>query len=286
MPLNPFSKKENQTKQHKKSTSSTSSSSSSKNNKYEIKCCEKKFAKIATGILSTGLVASQCEINRINNNVLLVEPKFEAVLTSVMQTPSTPVPTEPLESVAYDAMVNAVWSDLTTWKQTDPCLTNYLWVYEFSYSDYLNQRFGNFNVLNNDILEIKYGVTSIDQGATPITLNTLANYTSVQSPLYYNQIVLEANNIQNILQQIFCEVSVPPNIDSSNYKPVVTNASYRDKLDYGKLKNARVAVWREIADVGTPPVITIESKYYIAGFSSKACRKPCSPCKKPCSPCK
>ena len=82
MPLNPFSKKEIKTKHKSSSTSSSKSSSTSssksssksstKRDKCKILCCKKKFAKIATGILSTGLVASQCEINRINNNYMVI----------------------------------------------------------------------------------------------------------------------------------------------------------------------------------------------------------------------
>ncbi len=286
MPLNPFSKKENRTK-HKSSSKSTSTSSTRRDDCKAL-CCKKKFAKIATGILSTGLVASQCEINRINNNVLIVEPKFEAILTTVMQ--STAATSEPfpgcsgdgaIESVAVAAMQNAVWSDLLTWKTVDPCLTNYLFAYEFQYGDYLNGLWGNFNVLNNDLLQIKYqvsGINGINQGANAITLNDLVNYTSVESPLYSTQIVSNAKNIECMLAQIFPQIAVTPNSESSNFKPVISNASYVDKLDNNKVKNARVAVWREPCTEEVP-VTCNDGKYYLIGFSSKACRKPCSPCK-------
>ena len=286
MPLNPFSKKENRTK-HKSSSKSTSVSSTSSTRRDDCKalCCKKKFAKIATGILSTGLVASQCEINRINNNVLIVEPKFEAILTTVMQSASDasgPVDgctgDGAIESVAFNAMQNAVWSDLHTWKTVDPCLTNYLFAYEFQYGDYLNGLWGNFNVLNNDLLQIKYqvnGINGINQGENAITLNDLVNYTSADSQ-FSTQIVSNAKNIECMLAQIFPQTAVTPNLDSSNFKPVISNASYIDKLDNNKVKNARVAVWREPC-VDVDPLI--HSKYYLIGFSSKACRKPCSPCK-------
>ena len=286
MPLNPFSKKENKTRHPTKSSSSYCSSSSS--DKRKELCCKKKFAKIANGILSTGLVASQCEINRINNNVLIVEPKFEAVLTTVMQSMNAILGESGcsgpgnIESVAYDVMVNSVWSDITTWEKVDPCLTNYLWVYEFTYNDYLNHRWGNFNVLNNDIFEIKYDVTDVNQGMSEITLGELANYESADSPLYYKQIVDEALNVQKMLAQIFPQISVPLNNSSANFKPIISNATYRDVLHCNKLKNARVAVWREQCNpaLDDPPCVSCDNgKFYIAGFSSNACRKPCSPCK-------
>lgn len=285
MPKNPLTQKETRTKH--KSSSKTSSSSTKRNDRNECKvlCCKKKFAKIATGILSTGLVASQCEIDRINNNVLIVEPKFEAILTTVMQT--DPSGSEPhpgctgdgaIESVAFTPMTNAVWSDLLTWKTVDPYLNNYLFAYEFEYTDYLNSHWGNFNVLNNDLLQIKYNVIDINQGITAITLDELANYVSIDSPLYYSQISSTAKNIECMLNQIFSQnqTAVPYNSSTSNFKPVISNATYIDKLDCNKVKNARLAVWREPCGGST---VADDGKYYLIGFSSRACRKPCSPCK-------
>lgn len=271
MPSNPFSKKENR-KKHK--------SSSTRSEECKVLCCKKKFAKIATGILSTGLIASQCEINRINNNVLIVEPKFEAILTTVMQNKDG-IPdgcsgaSGYMASVAEYAMQNAVWPDFSIWESSDPCLNNFLFAFEYDNSDKLKQNWGNFNVLNHDLLELKYNVP-LDQarGMDAINLTELATTTDYAP--YTTAVNSIAKNLQCMLAQINNQIAWPINDDSYNFRPLISNASYVDKLDNNKVKNARIATWREIcSDESTAP----HSKYYLIGYSSKACKKTCSPCK-------
>ena len=286
MPLNPFCKKENRTKHKSSSTSSCKSSSkssskhSSERDECKILCCKKKFAKIATGILATGLVASQCEINRINNNVLIVEPKFEAILTTVMQNNNSVIVdcsgasgSGEIQSVAFFAMQNAVWPDLSVWECSDPCLNNFIFAFEYNITDQRKQAWGSFNVLNHDLLELKYSV-DINQGETETTLTELAGLTSADSS-NYAKIVAISKNLQCMLAQINKQIAWPYSDDSYNFKPLISNASYIDKLDNNKVKNARIATWKETCESDG----IAEDHYYLIGFSSKACRKTCSPCK-------
>jgi hypothetical protein len=240
--------------------------------KCKVKCCKNKLLKLSNDILSTGLVASQCEIDRYYENIAKTEYKFNSVLNDVMQQSehSDPLDSE-IKSYSAQVMTNCVWTNLYTFKMSDPTLQNYIWILQCSPNDLYNYNVMNFNIISHDILKCLLNIQGIDQGTTRLPIGEI---TKNSDDLYSNTVVTYVELFAKEIIEILLgdkPVTLPMNDDTNNQVPIVSNSVYNSKDNNGNdvINTGKIAIWREKNSDDNV-------NFYIMGYGSNMCKNPVS----------
>jgi len=248
--------------------------------KCEIACCKKKYAKIAKGLLSTGLLASECKIDQIVR-ADRIDFKLQAILTTVMQG-------DPLDlacagcsgageqdPVGYLAMVNSQWPNLCTWENCNPAFNEYLQVYRITYDNFCNRNWNSVEIVINDFVRFFSEEGTVQLLPLDPTTNcnflTVANL-PVPSPCAHSDEPSVKHEYIRFFKQISKQLCIPVDKDSSNDAPLVSNdVKYHfDGVEY----DGKFATWR----TSCPENENVNPFLYIAGYGIPACKKYCSPC--------
>lgn len=255
--------------------------------KCEIVECKRKFRKVARGLLSTGLIASTCEIDNIKR-ADRIDFKLQSVLSATMNLNQSYAGNNPgvcdnyPYPVAWAAMANAQWPDLRIWECYNPQLDEFLFVYRGSYVDIRNRKWDNVEILVNDQIRLIDECELINNGKF-LKVVDLSNQTDEDNHPYYcgqgacPETPIYLDTVQT-LNTITSQVCLPENYEESNFNPLVTNSV--QYMMNGVPAVGKVAVWRESCPAVSPCNKDTNVFIYIAGYGVPACKPHCSPCVK------